>query len=103
MRERAKELNLVDAEVARRAGLSPRRYGFYVTGDRQPDFQTFITICRVLATTPNHLLGFEQSDETDQRTALNARLTAVCNMLTEPALQLVVEHAELVLDHAQSD
>ena len=36
IRERARELGLSDAEVARRAGLSERRYGYYATGEREP-------------------------------------------------------------------
>src|SRR3954449_10591973 len=57
LRSRAKELGFSNAEVARRAGLSERRYGFYVTGDREPDLSTLLRICKVLATTPNILLG----------------------------------------------
>lgn len=56
LRRRAKELGLSDAEVARRAGLSERRYGHYVTGTREPDFATFLRICEVLAVTPNEVL-----------------------------------------------
>lgn len=56
LRRRAKELGLSDAEVARRAGLSERRYGHYVAGTREPDFATFLRICEVLAVTPNDLL-----------------------------------------------
>ncbi len=103
MRIRAHELGLTDAEIARRADLSPRRYGFYVTGDREPDFQTFIKICKVLATTPNELLGFENTKRTGkklkQREALLARLEAATNVLDEEPLSLVVDHAELVLEH----
>jgi transcriptional regulator with XRE-family HTH domain len=56
LRERARQLELTDAEVARRAGLSERRYGHYVRGARQPDFQTLVRICAALDTTPNDLL-----------------------------------------------
>ncbi len=58
LRARAQALDLTDAEVARRAGLAARRYGHYVSGYREPDLQTLTRICTVLATTPNHLLGF---------------------------------------------
>jgi hypothetical protein len=37
LRARGKELGLTDAEVARLVGIAERRYGFYVTGDREPD------------------------------------------------------------------
>ena len=59
LREGARTLNLSDAEVARRAGLHERRYGHYVTGNREPNLETLVRICAVLATTPNYLLGFE--------------------------------------------
>ena len=65
LRNRAGELGLSDAEVARRAGLSPRRYGHYVTGTNEPDFGTFVKICFALDATPNELLGVRRSAEGD--------------------------------------
>ncbi|HXQ51069.1 MAG TPA: helix-turn-helix transcriptional regulator [Stellaceae bacterium] len=56
LRERARDLGLSDAEVARRAGLSERRYGYYVTGEREPNLATLVRICDVLGVTPNELL-----------------------------------------------
>src|SRR5437763_17210082 len=56
IRERARELGLSDAEVARRAGLSERRYGYYATGEREPNLATLLRICDVLSATPNDLL-----------------------------------------------
>ena len=44
IRERARELGLSDAEVARRAGLSERRYGYYATGEREPNLATLVRI-----------------------------------------------------------
>ncbi len=99
LRSRAKQLGLPDAEVARRAGLAPRRYGFYVTGDRQPDFGTLITICAALDTTPNALLGFGEIDVSDERTVLQARLLASAKLLSEPNLKLAIEQVELLLKH----
>ena len=57
LRRRAEELGISNAEVARRAGLSERRYGNYVSGRREPDLATLIKIASVLATTPNELLA----------------------------------------------
>ena len=57
LRKRAEELGISNAEVARRAGLSERRYGNYVSGRREPDLATLVRIAFVLATTPNDLLG----------------------------------------------
>jgi len=56
LRRRAEELGLPHAEVARRAGLTERRYGNYVTGRREPDLATLVRIASVLATTPTDLL-----------------------------------------------
>ncbi|TGT53514.1 XRE family transcriptional regulator [Mesorhizobium sp. M00.F.Ca.ET.170.01.1.1] len=56
LRRRAEQLGLSNAEVARRAGLSERRYGNYVSGRREPDLATLVKIATVLATTPNELL-----------------------------------------------
>jgi transcriptional regulator with XRE-family HTH domain len=60
LRQRARELGLSDTEVARRLGLSQARYANYVSDKREPDFRTFLDICRILATTPDHLFGFEE-------------------------------------------
>lgn len=57
LRRRAEELGLSNAEVARRAGLSERRYGNYVSGRREPDLATLVKIATVLATTPDRLLA----------------------------------------------
>lgn len=48
LRKRAKELKLSDAEIARRLGISPQRYGNYVQDIRQPDFAMLKKICKVL-------------------------------------------------------
>ncbi|MEQ8965565.1 MAG: helix-turn-helix transcriptional regulator [Azospirillaceae bacterium] len=56
LRARARELGLSDAEVARRAGLTQRRYGHYVRNTREPDLATLVRIAGVLGTTPNRLL-----------------------------------------------
>ncbi len=61
LRERAKELGLSNAEVARRAGIADRRYGNYVLGRTEPDLQTLGMIARALGLTPNDLLGFSDA------------------------------------------
>lgn len=57
LRKRAEELGISNAEVARRAGLSERRYANYVSGRREPDLATLVRIASVLALTPNELLA----------------------------------------------
>jgi transcriptional regulator with XRE-family HTH domain len=100
LRSRAKELGFSNAEVARRAGLSERRYGFYVTGDREPDLSTLLRICKVLATTPNVLLGVpEDGKEGSNRAALSERLRLVSRALSENDLQSLVIQAEALVLH----
>jgi transcriptional regulator with XRE-family HTH domain len=98
LKARARELELSDAEVARRAGLNERRYGHYVTGAREPDLETLVRICRVLKTTPDHLLGFAEERSIDkaerERNALIARLTGAGDSLETDDLKVLVKQAE---------
>jgi len=99
LRRRAKELDLTDAEVARRAGLSPRRYGNYVTGDREPDLQTLARICKVLATTPDQVLGFDDvksAKKKSERDRLIDKLIATAGLLDDTQLKLAVRHLEVI-------
>jgi transcriptional regulator with XRE-family HTH domain len=91
IRERTRELGLTDAEVARRAGLSERRYGYYATGEREPNLATLVRICEVLAATPNDLLlsGARPSLQSGRHRLL-ARITAATNSLTLAQLELAV-------------
>ena len=61
LKKRAKELDLTDAEIARRTGLPVRRYGHYATGYREPNLDTLLVICEALDTTPNDLLGWQET------------------------------------------
>ena len=67
LRQRARQLGLSDAEVARRAGLSERRYGNYVTGKREPAYAVLLKLCAVLDADPNSLLGFKSAEFKPQR------------------------------------
>jgi len=101
LRRRARELDLTDAEVARRAGLSPRRYGNYVTGDREPDLQTLARICKVLTTTPNQLLGFDDvksAKKKSERDRLIDKLVATAELLSDAQLKLAIRHMEVIND-----
>lgn len=61
LRRRAEELGISNAEVARRADLTERRYGNYVSGRREPDLATLIRVAGVLQTSPDVLLGLGPS------------------------------------------
>ena len=57
LRRRAEQLGISNAEVARRASLSDRRYGNYVNGSREPDLSTLVRISKVLGTSLDELVG----------------------------------------------
>jgi transcriptional regulator with XRE-family HTH domain len=100
IRERARELGLSDAEVARRAGLSERRYGYYATGEREPNLATLIRICEVLAATPNDLLLSEgKPPPQSARERLLARIGAATESLSEAELELAACQIECLLEH----
>lgn len=67
LRDRAKDLGLTNAEVARKADLSEQRFGNYVTGLREPDLSTLVRIATALETTPDHLLGVSLLPELSER------------------------------------
>jgi transcriptional regulator with XRE-family HTH domain len=90
LRERARALGLSDAEIARRAGLSERRYGYYATGEREPNLDTLIRICEVLSVTPNDLLmpGAKLPAQSG-RERLVSRITAAARNLSVAQLEIV--------------
>jgi transcriptional regulator with XRE-family HTH domain len=107
LRQRARELGLTDSEVARRLGLSQARYANYVNDKREPDFRTFLNICRILSTSPNRLLGFHETDRptglsdcapplfpsadrptsADETAILRDRIRAAAEAMAAPALR----------------
>lgn len=56
LKKRAEQLGISNAEVARRVGLSERRYGNYISGTREPDLATLVKISSVLAASLDELL-----------------------------------------------
>jgi transcriptional regulator with XRE-family HTH domain len=96
LRKRAEELQISNAEAARRVGLSERRYAHYVTGAREPDLATLVKIARVLETTPNDLLSFGPEPKRSKRILLRDRLLAATNALDDRALEIAVVQAEAV-------
>jgi transcriptional regulator with XRE-family HTH domain len=99
LKARAKELHLNDAEVARRLGLAQSRYAHYVSGTREPDFQTFIRICRTLRTSPDRLLGFPvQDDEPPPEMArLRDRVAGAVDSLELPILRIAADILDVLV------
>lgn len=99
LRRRAKELGLSDAEVARRAGLSERRYGHYVAGTREPDFATFLRICEVLVVRPDELLLPEEvTAEKALREKALERIQAALSTLDEREINLAIRLISAIRD-----
>ena len=95
LRARARELDLADAEVARRVGLSQSRYANYVMGIRQPDFDTLLKICQVLDSSPDELLGYRpRQPASDEDDMLRQRIMAAALLLETVKLRI----AATVLD-----
>ena len=97
LRERAADLGIAHAEVARRAGLSERRFGHYATGIREPDLATLVRIAEALQTRPDDLLGFGERCEMSERSKLIARLVSAAQVLTDEVLEIVVVQAEALV------
>ncbi|MGV2165181.1 helix-turn-helix domain-containing protein [Agrobacterium sp. 16-172Ci] len=97
LKKRAKELGLSNAEVARRAGLTERRYGNYIMGRREPDLATLVRIATVLDSTPNALLDFEKKTAAlTGHDLLKAKIAAAANALPESDLEVVAIAIEAV-------
>lgn len=88
LRKRAEELGISNAEVARRAGLSERRYGNYVSGRREPDLATLVRIAAVLGATPNDLLISNVPSKTRSELTRLRAVTAL-SVLSEEDLERV--------------
>lgn len=103
VRERAAELGLSQAEVARRCGISERRFGHYMSDRSEPNLQVLIRISEVLDTTPNVLLGIENRPASgrrqDEPTKIKGRIAAACAVMDETSLPLALSLVEAVLAH----
>ncbi|MFC6789308.1 helix-turn-helix domain-containing protein [Methylobacterium komagatae] len=93
LRRRAEALGLSNAEVARRAGLSERRYANYVAGTREPDLATLVRIAAILGLTPDQLLGVTGSPPAS---ILMDRLILAAQAMGDSDLESLVVQAEAV-------
>lgn len=98
LRERAAALGLSNAEVARRAGLTERRYAHYVSGDREPDLATLVKVAEVLQTSPDLLLGVIGTDDGAPmpRKLLLDRLVASAEQLSDQDVERFIFQMEAV-------
>ncbi len=98
LRARAKELELTDAEVARRLGLAQSRYAHYVSGTRAPDYQTLARICRALLTSPDYVLGFsvEGAERPPEAALLRDRAAAALDAMDPRRLRLAADILDVI-------
>lgn len=94
LRNRAAGLGIPNAEVARRSGLSERRYAHYVSGDREPDLATLVRIANALAATPNQLLGLEDAPKRSAHDLLTQRILSAAQGISETTLEVVAVQIE---------
>ena len=97
LKEKADRLGISNAAVARLVGLEERRYAHYAAGRREPDLKTLTMIANALNTTPNDLLGVEDTflDDENANTLINRFVQAASNMSSEE-LELCIVQAEAV-------
>lgn len=103
LRRRAAQLGISNAEVARRAGLSDRRYGNYVSGRREPDLSTLVRIASVLAVSVDELVGL--ADASEVRTSeeiFQERIISALHALQSDDLQRLVVMIEALASESRN-
>lgn len=91
LRRRARELGFADAELARRAGIEPSKFGKYVRDVNEPDYPTLLHICSVLNVTPDYLLLAGEPDPLTERERLVSVIVGTCNTLPDADLRIVAK------------
>jgi transcriptional regulator with XRE-family HTH domain len=103
LRHHIELLGISHAEVARRSQLTPRTFGHYATGTREPNLQTLVRIAKTLNVTPNDLLGVDAAVEDLKDDALaRHRLAAAGQVLSGDALELALALVATVVDRQSS-
>ena len=97
LRQRAQDLGLAHAEVARRVGLSESRFGHYITGRNEPDLAMLVRIAEVLQTTPSDLLAMDGNPEPSARQLRLDRVSALAARLSDEDLELVLVQMDAIL------
>jgi len=102
LRERAAELGISHAEVARRSGLTERRFSNYATGIREPDLATLLRIAGALQTTPDSLLGVVERRDSSPRSLLMDRLISAAQPLADEDLEIVIRQVKAFADYRRN-
>ena len=98
LKKRAETLGLSNAEIARRIGLSERRYAHYVSGRNEPDLALLLKIAEVLNSSVEELLTeADRAEDMSDRDKLQQRLIAATAAMTDADLKAAVVQAEAVI------
>lgn len=97
LRKRAAELDISNAEAARRAGLDERRYGNYITSRTEPDLATLVRIAEALKTTPNALLGVGSQRAPKKGDVLADRIVSAIDALDNKDREVVAVFADALV------
>ena len=57
--ELMKVKNIGQTELAKKVGVVPSAISLWINNKREPDFETLFLLCKILDSTPNELLGWE--------------------------------------------
>lgn len=80
-------------------GISERRYGFHVTGDREPDLATLLRITDILQADADRLLRPWDENEPSKKDRLQAQIQSSAAALSEDRLQLLADVAATFVSH----
>lgn len=100
---RLAELEISQAELARRLGLDPRRVGHYITGIREPDIATLAKIAKALEISADSLVGLLPQDTNSgelQRT--RSQISAICSIMDRGQLLTLHSLAKALLKQQQT-
>ena len=87
LRDRGKQLGLSQAEVAKRIGISQRRYSHYVNDLREPNLELLKKICRILELDPSIALGARDSLDHDKMVKMPPKVN---EMLTSRNQKMII-------------
>lgn len=102
IRERAQQLGLSLAQVARRADVPERSFAHYAAQRSEPDLATLVRIAKALGVSTDYLLGSDVGrgtaalDETDR---LRERIRAASLLLDQRALKCAEGMIALLVEH----
>jgi transcriptional regulator with XRE-family HTH domain len=89
LKRRVTELQLSQAEIARRSGVTSRAFNHYLIGRSEPKLATLLRIAAVLNCTPNDLLGVgTATGSVGKKRAMLSEISCLCATLNEKSLRL---------------